>query len=70
MPQEHGDVLVGGGAARVKLTADVAIGCTFLVIYNVVMLAMIQIRKNRVGSRVCPRTSFRGSGTAWSTTWY
>ena len=37
----HGDVVIDSqGIAHVRLSADVALGCTFLIIYNSVMLAV------------------------------
>ncbi len=39
--QSRGDVdLRGDGVAHIKLTADVALGCMFLVVYNGVVLAL------------------------------
>ena len=36
----QGDVVVHGGVAHVRLSADVALGCIFLAVYNVVVLVL------------------------------
>ncbi|KAG1672211.1 hypothetical protein FOA52_002912 [Chlamydomonas sp. UWO 241] len=37
---QQGDVLIDSGVAHVRLSADVALGCVFLIIYNGVMLVV------------------------------